>query len=115
MLLRERIMSGFDYYDYVNGLNESKLVAEMEKLNKRLFKTNANSPVYTQLLNMIDMASDAYQDILYSQRIKTEDTVMNIGETEHVEYTPDYTKEEIVNAYLEVYTKKRPGEPPRRQ
>ena len=40
---------------------------------------------------------------------------MNIGETEHVEYTPDYTKEEIVNAYLEVYTKKRPGEPPRRQ
>ena len=37
---------------------------------------------------------------------------MDIGETESVAYTPDYTKDEIVNAYIEVYTKKKPGEPP---
>tara|TARA_R110001606_G_C15240178_1_gene636134 strand:+ start:363 stop:689 length:327 start_codon:yes stop_codon:yes gene_type:complete len=108
-------MSGFDYYDHVNGLPESKLVLEMEKLHKRLFKTDVNSPVYQQLLNMIDMASQAYQDILYTQRIKKEDTVMDIGQTESVSYTPDYTKEDIVNAYIEVYTKKKPGEPPQRQ
>lgn len=107
-------MSGFDYYDYVNGLSEAKLVLEREKLTKRLFKTNVTSPVYTQLSNMIDMADSAYEDILYTQRIKAEDKVIEIGETEHVDYTPDYTKDEIVNAYIEVYTKKKPGGPPRR-
>ena len=108
-------MSGFDYYDYVNRLNEGKLVAEMEKLNKRLFKTNPTSPIYTQLTNMIQMANEAYNDILSSQRIKAEDKVLDIGETDHVVYTPDYTREDIVNAYIEVYTKKRPGEPPTRR
>ena len=107
-------MSGFDYYDYVNGLSEAKLVLEREKLTKRLFKTNVTSPVYTQLSNMIDMADSAYDDILYTQRIKAEDKVIEIGETEHVDYTPDYTKDEIVNAYIEVYTKKKPGGSPRR-
>lgn len=102
----------FDYYDYVNGLNESKLVTELEKLHKRLFKTSETSPVYQQLLNMIDMAQSAYTDTLYAQRIKKEDTVIDIGETDSVSYTPDYTKEDIVNAYIEVYTKKKPGEPP---
>lgn len=102
----------FDYYDYVNGLNEGKLVTELEKLHKRLFKTSETSPVYQQLLNMIDMAQSAYTDALYAQRIKKEDTVMDIGETESISYTPDYTKEDIVNAYIEVYTKKKPGEPP---
>lgn len=104
----------FDYYDYVNGLGEAKLVLEMEKLHKRLFKTQQSSPVYQQLLNMIDMASDAYQDSLYATRIKKEDTVIDIGETESIEYTPDYTKDEIVNAYIEVYTKKKPQLPPQR-
>ena len=108
-------MSGFDYYDYVNGLTEAKLITEIEKLNKRLFKTNATSPVYTQLLNMIDMAQSAYEDILYTQRIKAEDKVIEIGETEHIDYVPDYTNDEIVNAYIEVYTKKKPGEPPTRR
>jgi hypothetical protein len=112
MLGRQKM---FDYYDYVNGLTEAKLVTEIEKLNKRLFKTNATSPVYTQLLNMIDMAQGAYEDILYSQRIKAEDKVIEIGETEHIDYVPDYTKDDIVNAYIEVYTKKKPGEPPKRQ
>jgi hypothetical protein len=107
-------MSGFDYYDYVNGLSEAKLVLEREKLTKRLFKTNVTSPVYTQLSNMIDIADSAYEDILYTQRIKAEDKVIEIGETEHVDYTPDYTKDEIVNAYIEVYTKKKPGGPTRR-
>jgi hypothetical protein len=108
-------MSGFDYYDYVNGLNEGKLVAEMEKLNKRLFKTNPASPIYNQLTNMIQMANEAYNDILSAQRIKAEDKVLDIGETDSVTYTPDYTKDDIVNAYIEVYTKKKPGEPGTRQ
>ena len=55
MLGRQKM---FDYYDYVNGLTEAKLVTEIEKLNKRLFKTNATSPVYTQLLNMIDILNN---------------------------------------------------------
>ena len=103
----------FDYYDYVHGLNESKLVLELEKLHKRLFKTPQTSPVYDQLLNMIEMAQSAYTDTLYAQRIKIEDKVIEIGETDHDEYTPDYSREDIVNAYIEVYTKKNP-ELPRR-
>ena len=98
----------FEYYDYVHGLPESKLVLELEKLNKRLFKTSQTSPVFQQLMNMIDMANSAYSDKQYAVRVRKEDAVINIGEISGEDYTPDYTKEEIVNALIEVYTKKLP-------
>ena len=103
----------FDYYDYVHGLPEAKLVLEMEKLNKRLFKTSQTSPVFQQLMNMIDMAQSAYTDKQYAIKIKKEDQVMNIGDISSEEYTPDYTRDEIVNAYIEVYTKNTPRKPQR--
>ena len=65
-------------------------------------------------MNMIDMAQSAYTDKQYALRIKKEDTVINIGEMHGEDYTPDYTKEEIVNAYIEVYTKQKPQEKPKR-
>jgi hypothetical protein len=95
----------FDYYAYVNELEEEKVVAEIEKLNKKLFRLNTSSPMYSQLLDMLSTAESAYQDIQYKRRIKSEDSVINIGEIESVVTEPDYNKAELLDAIVTSYTK----------
>jgi hypothetical protein len=95
----------FDYYDYVNKLSEDKLVTEIDKITKRLLSTSPTSPVAGQLQGMLDLANQAYQDSLFKSRVKKEDTVIDIGEMESVDYIPDeYSKDElmieIVRSYL---------------
>tara|TARA_Y100000389_G_C17043855_1_gene309405 strand:- start:209 stop:523 length:315 start_codon:yes stop_codon:yes gene_type:complete len=93
----------FDYYTHVNSLTEDKVVAEIEKLTKRLLKTRPDSPIYAQVSNYLDMAQSAYQDIMYSHRIKNESSVMDIGEIESTVIEPDYTKQEIVTDIVQTY------------
>jgi len=95
----------FDYYAYVNELEEEKVVAEIEKLNKKLFRLNPSSPMHGQLMDMLYTAESAYQDIQYKRRIKSEDSVITIGEIESVVSQPDYNKEELLDAIVTSYTK----------
>lgn len=95
----------FDYFAHVNELSEDKLVEELENLNKRLMKIDFQSPIYAQLLDMIDMAESAYNDILYSKRIKNENSVIDIGEIESIETKPDYDREDVLTALVHEYTK----------
>lgn len=93
----------FDYYTHVNSLSEDKVVDEIEKLTKRMLKTKPGSPIYAQLNSYLEMAQSAYQDIMYSHRIKNESTVMDIGEMESTVIEPDYTKQEIVTDIVKTY------------
>jgi hypothetical protein len=95
----------FDYYAYVNELEEEKVVAEIEKLNRKLFAINPTSPMHGQILDMLNTAESAYQDIQYKRRIKSEDSVINIGEIESVVTEPDYNKAELLDAIVTSYTK----------
>lgn len=99
----------FDYYTHVQALNEGELIAEIEKLTKRLLATAPESPIYSQIQSYLDMARDAYNDVLYTQRIKNESTVMDIGEMESLEYTPDYSDEELLNVLVTSYYKSGPN------
>lgn len=93
----------FDYYTYVNEMTEDQLIAEIEKLTKRMYKTNPSSPIYAQLQGYLDMANSAYQDRMYTLRIKKEDTVMDIGQMESTVIEPDYSKEEIITDIVKTY------------
>jgi hypothetical protein len=93
----------FDYYTHVNELSEEKLILEIEKLTKRMYKTDPGSPIFAQLQSYLDMANSAYQDRMYSLRIKNEDTVMEIGQIESTVIEPDYTKEELITDIVKTY------------
>lgn len=95
----------FDYYSHVYSMTEEKLVDEIHSLNKKLMKVNQTSPVYNQLLDMLNTAEQAYNDILYGRMIKKEDAVINIGEIESVETKPDYDRDDILTALVQEYTK----------
>jgi uncharacterized protein (DUF2252 family) len=99
----------FDYYTHVQSLSEGDLVTEIEKLTKRMIATSPSSPIFSQLESYLAMARDAYNDILYTQRIKNESTVMEIGEIESIESTPDYSKEELLNIMVTSYYKSTPN------
>lgn len=97
----------FDYYDYVNKLPEDKLVTEIDKITKRILATAPTSPVINQLQGMLDLANQAYQDSLFKARVKVEDTVIDIGEMESVDYIPEeYSKDELMIEIVRSYTSK---------
>ncbi len=96
-----------DYYSHIYSLPEDKLVQEIEKLNKQLFKINAGSPMYGQLMDMINTAQTAHAEMQYVRRVKDPtDKIIEIGEvTEHI-VTPNYSSDELLVAVVEQYTNK---------
>ncbi len=96
-----------DYYSHIYSLTEDKLVQEIEKLNKKLFRISASSPMYGQLLDMINTAQTAHAEMQYVRRVKDHsDKIIEIGEvTEHI-VTPNYSSDELLVAVVEQYTNK---------
>ena len=94
----------FDYYAHVHGMDESKLNAEIKRLHDHLFTLDPESPMYNQILDMIDTANSAYNDMVYASRFKNaEDVAMDIGTMESSVNTPDYTKTELLDAVVTAY------------
>jgi len=94
-----------DYYDKYSSMNEEKLLDEIEELNKRLFKIRGNSPIRSQLLDMIHTAENFYREFQSTRRVKLENTVINIGEIESSVNTPEYSSIEVLNILVTGYTK----------
>jgi ribosomal protein L20A (L18A) len=95
-----------DYYIKVQSLPEDKLVQELEKLNKQIMKISPSSPIYNQVLSMLNMAQEAYSEIALKQRIKPEDSkIIEIGTIEEEVLMPDYDKSMLINAVIEQYRK----------
>lgn len=99
-----------DYYAKVYDLPEDKLVAEIERLNKQLFKINATSPIYDQLVEMINIAYAAYDELSFKKRVKQEDKIIEIGTVESETIIPDYNKEMLLNVVVQQYRKGVNGE-----
>jgi len=94
-----------DYYAKVHDLPEDKLVAEIERLNKQLFKINATSPIYNQLVEMINIAYTAYDELSLKKRVKQEDKIIEIGTVESETIIPDYNKDMLLNVVVQQYRK----------
>jgi len=100
-----------DYYSKAQGLTEEQLLNEMESINKRLMRGPSHA-IEEQLLAMLATLETAYHDTLETARLKnSKDEVLNIGEIEVVEYTPDYSESEmlvhVVNQYIDPTEKKK--------
>lgn len=95
----------FDYYSHVFGMKEEKLNEEIKRLNDQLFKLNPESPMYNQVLDMLDTANQAYTDLMYAQRFKdTKDDVLEIGNAIGEVKETDYDSDELLNAVVTSYT-----------
>lgn len=97
-----------DYYIHIQQLPEDKLMSEIEKLNKKLMQLNSSSPMYNQLLGMLDIAQTALAEHGYVRRVGDKrDSIIEIGTVEEHITTPDYSSNELLLAVVEQYTGKK--------
>lgn len=95
----------FDYYSQLQNMSQEKLSNEIEKLTKKLLMISQTSPMYEQILGMLDMAQGVYSENIMVSTIKKEDAVIDIGEIESTVQEHDYTQEELLIAVVQEYTK----------
>ena len=93
-----------DYYYKVTNMTEEQLVKEIEALNKRLFKMPNVTAMQQQMMQMLETAQMAYNDLQMVKRVKKEDTVLEIGTVDSEVIEPDYSNEELVNILVTGYT-----------
>jgi hypothetical protein len=98
-------MQMIDYYDKVQAMNEEQLMTELDSLDKKLFKLNPGSAMYDQLLTMRETVDFAIREQMMKRRVKTEDTVLDIGTIESTIDEPEYNKSDIVSILVHNYTK----------
>lgn len=94
-----------DYYIKVHSMKEEKLVAEIERLNRQLWKTSVSSPIYNQLLDMLNTAQGALDELMFRQRVKKEDKIIEIGYVDSTTTLPDYNSAALLNAIVQEYRK----------
>lgn len=96
----------FDYYEHVNSLSEDKLSDEIQKVLKRINKASPGSPMYNQLISMLNTAQMAYSDLMSTKRVKNkDDEVLEIGEMESTVTTPDYSDDQVLDILVHGYLK----------
>lgn len=94
-----------DYYSKVHGMKEEALIAEVEKMNRQLWKTSQGSPMYDQILNMLQTAQGALDEVMFIQRIKKEDKIIEIGYVDSATAIPDYDSNALLTAIVQEYKK----------
>ena len=88
-----------DYIANLYGMTEDKITQEIMNLHKKLMRVNSNSPIYNQLLEMIDNAEAVRREKQFLTSLTAEDKVdsaIDIGSIESVVYTPIYSQEEFL-------------------
>lgn len=94
-----------DYYQKLTTLSEPDLMSEIKRIQDRLFKLSPEHPMFAQLQDMMAMATQQHQEMMYMSRNKDlKDEVLEIGEMESTDYTPDYTNQELLNITVDSYT-----------
>lgn len=97
----------FDYYDQVNTMSEDKLIQEVERLTKALYKMDPQNSMYDQVQSMIAMAQEALHDKMYLRKYKEkpQDEALEIGTISSEVTEHNYSDEELLNIMVTAYTK----------
>ena len=98
-----------DYIANLYNLSDDKLSHEIMNLYKKLSKVNSISPIYGQILEMINTAEAVRQERMLSSKFSAEDkidSVIEIGSVESVVYTPIYSQEECLEVVAKMYLDK---------
>jgi len=95
-----------DYYFKVDGMNNDQLLTEMETLRKKQFNVKTDTPIWFQIQDMIDFCTQEYQARVMRERLKNEKSsdVMDIGEIDSVDYTPDYSERDTFVEMVSFYS-----------
>lgn len=98
------------FIDFTRFTTED-LLKENQKYTKQLYKMDGKSPLYQYLLDLREACQKEYNERMFIQankdKIKEQEQVLNIGEIESVDYTPNYMDDEelflkaVVDAYKE--------------
>lgn len=98
-----------DYIANLYNMNDDKLSQEIMNLNKKLARVNSVSPIYGQILEMIDTAEAVRRERMLSSKFSEEDkvdSVIEIGTVDSVVYTPVYSQEEFLEVVAKMYLDK---------
>lgn len=97
-----------DKWEEYQGMSADKLMSEIEKMNKILFRMNGASPMFNQMQGMISLANQVLQDKFALARLEGEEnasTAIEIGniesEVNHIDYDQD-----IMNVVVDSYVSK---------
>ena len=95
-----------DYYFKVDGMNNDQLLTEKETLRKKQFNVKTDTPIWFQIQDMIDFCTQEYQARVMRERLKNEKSsdVMDIGEIDSVDYTPDYSERDTFVEMVSFYS-----------
>jgi hypothetical protein len=98
-----------DYIANLYSMSDDKLSLEITNLNKKLSRVNSISPIYGQILEMINNAEAIRRERMMSSKFSAEDridSIIEIGSVESVVYTPVYSQEEFLSVVAKMYLKK---------
>lgn len=98
-----------DYIAKLYSMSEDKVSQEIMNLHKKLAAVNSSSPIYNQLLEMLDNAEAVRQEKMIMSSLKEEDrkdSVVEIGTVDSVVYTPIYSQEEFLEVVARMYLDK---------
>ena len=96
------------FFKYLE-MKEDALLDEIEVLNKRMFKMKSG-PMREQMMQVIQQAQQAYAEQQMRKRVKTEDTVMEIGAIESEVINTKYDSTELLNIMVDSYTSENKNE-----
>ena len=92
----------------LESLSLSELYSESEKLQKMLIDGRLSQTVTDQIMEFLNQVDQKISELHYMDRFeksqKSKSSVIEIGYTEEVVYTPDYTKKELLDALVFEYT-----------
>jgi hypothetical protein len=98
-----------DYIANLYSMSDDKLSQEIMNLNKKLSRVNSVSPIYAQILAMINNAEAVRYERMLSSKFTEEDkkdTVIEIGSVDSVVYTPIYSQEDFLEVVAKMYLNK---------
>ena len=96
------------FFKYLE-MKEDVLLDEIEAINKRMFKMK-NNTMREQMMQVLQQAEQAYAEQQMRKRVKTENTVMDIGVIESEVINTKYDSAELLNIMVDSYTSENKNE-----
>ena len=91
----------------VEGMSLKELYEESERLQKMLVDGRPSEAMIRQVTGFMRQVDERIAEVMYIERFrkneKKNSEVIEIGYTEEVVYTPDYTKKELLDALVFEY------------
>lgn len=84
--------------------NQEQLMELIKKYNQRLYKTDPESVLFDQIVQLRDTAQQHMDELMfienYRETNRDENQTLDIGEVESSEHTPDYSSNVLLDAQV---------------